>query len=67
MSWASELLKLLSIHQENLLVLDDWTVLTFPALIVTVQGKVRQGKARQGKMCLKKIKGVIIFPIIRLL
>lgn len=47
MSWASELLKLLSIHQENLLVLDDWTVLTFPALVVTVQGKVRQGKARE--------------------
>ena len=49
MSWASELLKLLtgSTHQENLLVLDDWTVLTFPALVVTVQGKVRQGKARE--------------------
>ena len=47
MSWASELLKLLSIHQENLLVLDDWTVLTFLALVVTVQGKVKQGKARE--------------------
>ena len=47
MSWACELLKLLSIHQENLLVLDDWTVLTFQALVVTVQDKVRQGKARE--------------------
>ena len=47
MSWASELLKLLSIHQENLLILDDWTVLTFQALVVTVQDKVRQGKARE--------------------
>ena len=47
MSWASGILKLLSTHQENLLVLDDWTVHTFQALVVTVQGKARQGKARE--------------------
>ena len=62
MTRASELLKLLSTNQENLLVPDDWTGLIFQALVVTVRGK-----ARQEKMCLKKIKGVINFPIIRLL